>query len=200
MPGICSESDRFGVALVPDAAAVGLSPLPGICSESDRFGVAVAGSLDGYDVSLLHTGWYHSFTVASFPPRPAGMWYAQTIRLSGANPFADRACSTCPTWETLRGIAQANPGSLWIIGNEPDRQDYVYAERYAQLYYDFYTFLKITDPTCSVRRCGPDHAHPPPVSGPDPDGLPGCLRYSDAHRCLECAPLHPARETVVSRL
>ena len=80
------------------------------------------------------------------------MWYAQTIRLRNDGPFSDRACSTCPAWDTLRAVAQANPGSLWLIGNEPDRdwQDYVYAERYAQLYHEFYTFLKAADPTCLV--------------------------------------------------
>lgn len=121
-------------------------PLPRICSESDRFGVAVAGSIQGYDVGLLHAGWYHNFTVNLFPPRPAGMDYVQTIRLSDDGPFADRACSACPTWQVLDTVAQANPGSVWIIGNEQDRQDYVKAARYVELYHEFYNFLKAHDP------------------------------------------------------
>jgi len=125
--------------------------LPGICSESDRFGVAVAGWIGGYDVGPLHAGWYHNFTIAGFPLQPAGMWYAQTIRLSNGDSTSDRACPTCPTWQTLQSVAQANPGSLWLIGNEPDRQDGpLDAERYAQLYHEFYTFLKAADPTCLV--------------------------------------------------
>jgi hypothetical protein len=49
-----------------------------------------------------------------------------------------------------QAIALANPGSLWIIGNEPDRQDYTQAGRYAEIYHDFYTFLKTADPTCQI--------------------------------------------------
>ncbi len=125
-------------------------PLPGICSESDRFGVAVAGWIGGYDVQPLHAGWYHNFTILTFPPRPNGMQYVQTIRLADDGPFADKACSVCPTWEELQRMVQNNPSSLWIIGNEQDRQDYVGAAHYAQLYHDFYTFLKAKDPTCLV--------------------------------------------------
>jgi hypothetical protein len=50
-------------------------------------------------------------------------------------------------------MARANPGSLWLIGNEPDRpaiQDDVHPENYARLYHDLYTFLKAQDPTCQV--------------------------------------------------
>ncbi len=125
-------------------------PLPGICSESDRFGVAVAGWIGGYDVAQLHAGWYHNFATSLSPPHPAGMKYIQTIRLSDDGPFADKACSACPTWVTLEALIQANPSSLWIIGNEQDRQDYVGAARYAELYHEFYAFLKAEDPTSQV--------------------------------------------------
>jgi hypothetical protein len=50
----------------------------------------------------------------------------------------------------MRTIVERNPGSLWLIGNEPDRQDLVDAERYAELYHDFYTFLKSKDPFSAV--------------------------------------------------
>jgi hypothetical protein len=78
------------------------------------------------------------------------MGFVQTIRISDDGPFADKACSACPTWAQISSIAQKNPGSVWFVGNEPDRQDYVYANHYAQLYHDFYTFLKTEDPTCQV--------------------------------------------------
>lgn len=128
-----------------------VQPLPGICSESDRFGVST-GSLviDVYDVKQLRAGWYHSFQPLEFPQRPAGLVYAQVVRLSQDGPFEDAACTACPTWEDVSDIARLNPGSLWLIGNEPDRQDYVDATRYAELYGEFYAFLKAEDPTCQV--------------------------------------------------
>ena len=126
-------------------------PLPGICSESDRFGVwAVGRRIDSYDVGRLHAGWYTTWTVEEEPPHPAGMTLVQLVRISADGPEADAACSGCPTWDEVRTIAQLNPGSLWLIGNEPDRQDYVHADRYAELYHDFYTFLKAEDPTCQL--------------------------------------------------
>jgi hypothetical protein len=123
----------------------------GVCPESDRFGVAVAGAgIEDYDVGQLHAGWYHSFALLASAPHPGGMGYVQTVRISDDGPFEDRACSACPTWNTVQAIALANPGSLWVIGNEPDRQDYTRAGRYAEIYHDFYAFLKAVDPTCQI--------------------------------------------------
>jgi hypothetical protein len=126
-------------------------PLPGICSESDRFGVAMSSSnINDYNVGILHAGWYHNFGRITHPLHPYGMTFVQTIRLSDDGPFPDKACSACPTWEQLAIVVQANPGSLWFVGSEPDRQEYVRAERYAELYHEFYTFLKGQDPACQV--------------------------------------------------
>lgn len=128
-------------------------PLSGICSESDRFGLWDTGHrIQRYDVSHLHSGWYISTRVHAGrdPPRLAGMIHANLVRISGDGPYQDRACTICPTWEQVRWMARTRPGSLWFIGNEPDRQDYVSANRYAELYHDFYTFLKVEDPTCQV--------------------------------------------------
>jgi hypothetical protein len=123
----------------------------GVCPESDRFGVAVAGAgIEAYDVGQLHAGWYHTFSILASPPHPAGLGYVQTVRISDDGPFVDRACSACPTWNAVQAVALANPGSLWVIGNEPDRQDYTRAGRYAEIYHDFYAFLKTVDPTCQI--------------------------------------------------
>jgi hypothetical protein len=142
------------VAALPPAGAQaqgGPPPLPGFCIESDRFGVwHTRGRIDSYAVEQLHAGWYTSWAIMEKPLRPGGIRPVQLVRLSDDGPFADRACTACPTWDKVRTTAQLNPGSLWFIGNEPDRQDYVDAERYAQLYHDFYTFLKAEDPGCQV--------------------------------------------------
>jgi hypothetical protein len=110
----------------------------------------VGWGLDAYDVGQLDAGWYHNFGLLLTPARPVGMQFVQTIRLSDDGPFPDRACSNCPTWQSLDALVAANPGSLWAVGNEQDRQDYVSATRYAQLYHEFYHYLKNRDPSCQV--------------------------------------------------
>ena len=75
-----------------------------------------------------------------------------------------------PDGEKIAAIARANPGSLWLVGNEPDViwQDNVEPATYAQLYYDAYTVVKDADPTAQVAIGG--------VSQPTPLRL----RYLDA--------------------
>ena len=57
------------------------------------------------------------------------------------------------------------PGSLWIVGNEPDRgpnpedctrgvQDDTYPEVYARFYHDVYAFIKQRDPSAQVAIAG----------------------------------------------
>lgn len=130
-------------------------PWPRTCPDQNRFGYApVRNPIGVYGAALaqLNAGWYQTFTILWNPPHPYGLGYVQTIRLSDDGPFQDRACLKCPTWAVLVAVAQANPGSLWLIGNEPDAQlqDNVTAGRYAELYHDFYRFLKTVDPTCQV--------------------------------------------------
>jgi len=133
---------------------------PRLCPTSNRFGIALPGTSDitNYDIGQLHAGWYHNFGMLPIPARPAGLGYVQTIRLSDdyhlpqCEPLR-RACCSCPTWDQLSAVVQANPGSLWLLGNEPDRiaiQDGVTPENYARLYHDFYRFLKAKDPSSQV--------------------------------------------------
>ncbi len=124
--------------------------LPGVCSEADRFGVGASGRIGDYEVNQLHAGWHTTYQPWAWPAHPAGMEFVQTLRVSDDGPLADRECSACPTWSALREWVQANPGSLWLIGNEPDRQDYVYPERYASIYHSLHTFLKQHDASSLV--------------------------------------------------
>jgi hypothetical protein len=136
-------------------------PWPGFCYEQDRFGFwDVANAIKQYDVAQLHAGWYTHYTVLEEPAHPGGLRFAQLVRISDDGPLADAACSRCPTWQELKAIVQANPGSLWLVGNEPDRQDYVTAARYAEIYHDFYSFLKAEDPTAQVAIGGVVQATP----------------------------------------
>jgi hypothetical protein len=59
-------------------------------------------------------------------------------------------------WAAIAPVIEANPGSVWIIGNEPDIiwQDNTTAEKYAELYHDAYTFIKEADSTAHIAVAG----------------------------------------------
>jgi hypothetical protein len=111
----------------------------------ERFGVGVAlPPIDQYDVGRLGVGWYVDWWVHPDPPHPNDVEFVQMIRVSGG--------SYAPGTETIGAAADTNPGSLWMIGNEPDViwQDNATPVEYAQVYHELYTLLKARDPSCQV--------------------------------------------------
>jgi hypothetical protein len=57
----------------------------------------------------------------------------------------------------LGELVAANPGAVWVIGNEPERigvQDDVCPQQYAEAYHDAYDFIKDVDPTAKVAVAG----------------------------------------------
>lgn len=121
-------------------------------SPQARFGFNVAREagrkIENYDVAPLKAHWYLDYTTQITPARPADMTYAQMIR----PPAWQRATFTTTTEATL----QNNPGALWIIGNEPDRdkQDGLTPADYAVFYHAVYTFLKTRDPSAHIAVAG----------------------------------------------
>jgi len=110
-----------------------------------RWGVGVAiGPISRYNIDPLRLGWYLDWQARADPPRPGGLEYVQMVRLKGG--------VLRPDAETLAAIARANPGSLWLVGNEPDVkwQDNVEPAAYARLYHQAYTAIKGADPTARV--------------------------------------------------
>ena len=110
-----------------------------------RWGVGVAiGPISRYNIDPLRLGWYLDWRARADPPRPGGLEYVQMIRLKGG--------VLRPDAETLAAIARANPGSLWLVGNEPDVkwQDNVEPAAYARLYHQAYTAIKGADLTARV--------------------------------------------------
>lgn len=110
-----------------------------------RWGVGVSsGSISRYDVEPLRLGWYVNWKAQPDPPRPGGIEYVQMIRLKGNK--------LQPDAEGIAAIAQANPGSTWLVGNEPDVkwQDNVEPTTYARFYHEAYTAIKSADPTAQV--------------------------------------------------
>ncbi|MCB0125442.1 MAG: hypothetical protein KDE58_24480, partial [Caldilineaceae bacterium] len=109
------------------------------------FNVAREGgvSIDDYDVAQLHAGWYLDYNRQYTPSHPAGMIYHQMLRTS---------LDTTKLAETIGTLVDANPGAIWVLGNEPDRygQDEMTPAEYATFYHKVYTFLKERDPTSRV--------------------------------------------------
>jgi hypothetical protein len=68
------------------------------------------------------------------------------VRVSGTSYF--------PAGAVLANAIAANPGAVWLIGNEPDRigvgMDDTLPQDYAQAYHNAYTFIKAHDPAAQV--------------------------------------------------
>jgi hypothetical protein len=115
-----------------------------------RFGAGLAsGSISQYPVEQLGLGWYLNWSVSAGPLSPAGIEYAQMIRV--------RHGVLTPDAVTIANVARAVQGALWLVGNEPDRavwQDDATPAQYAQAYHAAYTAIKQADPTALVAIAG----------------------------------------------
>jgi hypothetical protein len=154
-------------AVEPTAAVTPRTGRPSPGSERARVGAAlVLGKLSNYDWGGAGPGWYLNWKV---DPRPAPQArFAQMVRL--------RETGFSPSLESIRSAARANPGSLWLIGNEPDVkwQDNVTPERYAAVYDELHAAIKAADPTAQVAIGG--------VSQPTPLRMAYLDRILDAYR------------------
>jgi len=124
-----------------------------------RFGVGQRSNpVLSYNVASLNIGWYMDWSAQAAPPRPGGIEYVQVLRLyDNYGEGEDGKYGYLPSGTDLANIIAANPGALWLIGNEPDRivlQDDVLPQHYARLYHDAYTFIKGLDPTARVSAGG----------------------------------------------
>lgn len=140
---------------------------------STRLGAAeLMKPIDWYpDVGTLRMGWYLDWRTTLNPPRPGGMEYAQMIRVHqnidcpvGTTPdrvvcpySVPHSYSYTPDATTIAQIAQANPGSLWLIGNEMDRmdwfgshQDEMLPEMYAVAFHDLQSLIRGADPKAQI--------------------------------------------------
>jgi hypothetical protein len=140
-----------------------------IGSDRARVGAALAlGKFSEYDWGGAAPGWYLSWDVEPQPERTPGTRFAQMVRVNEGGFY--------PPLETIRRAARANPGALWLIGNEPDVkwQDDVTPERYAAVYGELHEALKAADPTAQVAIGG--------VSQPTPLRLAYLDRVLAAYR------------------
>lgn len=122
---------------------------------TNRFGadmILTFGDITDYDVAALHVAWYSDWTAGPTPLRPGGIEYAQLITvLEGEWGLGGAGAS----WTALASAVAANPGVMWMIGNEPECS---YApgggnmtpEQYAAVYHDLYYYIKGLDPTAQI--------------------------------------------------
>jgi hypothetical protein len=110
-----------------------------------RWGIGAATApVSRYDIAELSLGWYLDWRAQLAPPKPGGIEYVQMVRLKSGD--------LDPNEAMLATIALANPGSIWLIGNEPDVkwQDNVEPAAYAKLYQRAFSVIKRVDPTALV--------------------------------------------------
>ncbi len=126
------------------------------------------------DVRALNAGWYVDWVVNANRVRLAGMEYMPMVRVHQklACPFgttADR--KRCPylngyvyspSAPEIQAYAKANPGSVWLLGNEMDRvdwfdpnpgagrQDEMQPTLYPVFYKELYDMIKTADPTAKI--------------------------------------------------
>ena len=175
-----------------DVAASGSRPDTSLISQTTlcRFGFSSArrpiDQYDSDDLARLRAGLYMNWGTSAAPPQPNGIEYVQTVRVKqwkwkdGQRVYADFEApyeipytyTISPRRGTLETIAQARPGSLWLIGNEIERRDWqtsgggtsnqdeILPEMYAQAYHEAYTTIKSADPTAQVAIGGVIQATP----------------------------------------
>lgn len=126
-----------------------------------RYGVT-ASQKGASQISPMKIGWVVTFGPTKPSWIPANVSHTPMIRLKQNR---DANGSRLPTYTanpplTDSGLGQriqANPGAVWIVGNEVDRvfwQDDLMPEIYADAYHDAYHFIKQKDPTAKVAVSG----------------------------------------------
>ncbi len=123
--------------------------------ENERFGVGGSPSkISLADWQALGAGWYVPWGASLDPPHPAGALMLQTLRIDGAQPVLDDG--------TITALVEANPASVWRVGNEPDSpwQDSATPQQYAQVYHQLYHLVKSADPQAQVAFGGLVQATP----------------------------------------
>ncbi|MCB0080691.1 MAG: hypothetical protein KDE47_07175 [Caldilineaceae bacterium] len=170
---------------------------------ANRIGFGITGGQvlnDFTNSSQLKAGIYLDWLTRGTPTRPDGIQYAQMVRVHQKLECGDRwnyDRVTCPYvqptdqessynfWPseaTIKTIAQANRGSLWLVGNEIERKDWldcgprdaagkcidpksigqdeILPETYAIAYHQVYNIIKAADPTAQVAIGGVIQATP----------------------------------------
>jgi hypothetical protein len=114
----------------------------GYLSQRAGFGMSIQVEPEAWAAELI-TDWYWSWNVKQRGPSQVPEHW-QTIRLK-TNCFY-------PSEAYIRWVASHYPGSVWMIGNEPDViwQDNITPEEYARLYGILYEIIRSADSTAKI--------------------------------------------------
>jgi hypothetical protein len=111
-----------------------------------RFGITSPRGSQGYDIASIGVGSYLDWGVTSNPSLPEGVEYIRVLRLR--DDLYPQTLINLPAW------VEANLGSVWIIGNEPDttysNQDALLPEVYADRYYELAVIIHHLDPSARI--------------------------------------------------
>lgn len=112
----------------------------------ERFGITAPLGFAGYDLESINVRAALDWNKDSTFPLPPEIEYIHVLRVR--NDLYDGVLASLPI------LIPANPGEVWIIGNEPDTtyevQDNVYAEVYAARYYEIATIIRALDPSAKL--------------------------------------------------
>lgn len=143
-----SPSPSPTLTVTPDQEEVDVvETLPAREGSSELIRYGVTGGLEhatsAFDDGLLFGSLLNWHVEVNPPERDIMFW--QMVRTSEEG-------IRRTTWEEIEQAVQANPGSFWLVGNEPDVpwQDNVTPQRYAEIYHEVYTFIKSRDPSANI--------------------------------------------------
>lgn len=124
-------------------------------------------SADNNEAPWLPTvkaGWYINFgTGSSTVPGTEFVQFVNIHQNKNGNVYLPSFTVNPALTDTQLGaIIAANPGSLWVIGNEVDRigQGETYPDIYAIAYHDVYHYIKQRDPSATIGNAGLVQASP----------------------------------------
>lgn len=146
LTGIILITGLLSWGLIEITKAAGFTPY-----NNRRFGFGVSytgGEPTQYDIEPLNAGWFWDWSARTQSSLPE-LEYMRTIH---TKPQGEDGYTISPTGTVLLDLIAANPGTTWLIGNEPDCvwMDNVRSEIYAQAYHDAYYFIKNADPTAKI--------------------------------------------------
>jgi len=145
----------FGILAVLIWILAQSAPNPNWVKPYPRAGFGLSTSTDAENwAHQLGADWYLDWSVGSrYPVQFPEFW--QMVRLSPN--FVIK-----PDPEKIRSLARGYPGSVWIIGNEPDNiwQDNLTPEEYAHTYHQLYTLIKAADPSAKIAVGGVSQGTP----------------------------------------